>query len=356
MNLFYKYKLNDLRTLNILISALTLALLCGGCGGKRGVLFPVVTPPVLWPEPPESPHVQYIGQLTSQDDLKKEVSPLEGLKRTLFGRDDIGVIVGPYALAVDGQQRLFVSDTHGSVIHCMNLDNREYHQFSQMDSGEKLKMPIGLTIIDKNVYVADSILKKIVVFDPQGNFKFSFGDKELRRPSGIAYNPYQQRLYVADSVLHVVMIFDKNGKKINQFGQHGKGNGHFNFPTHLWTDPSGTLYVSDTLNYRIQIFQPDGKFLFKFGLQGDRPGNFAHPSGLATDTSGNIYVCDRQYENIQVFDPKGQILMALGGEGHGPGKFWLPGGLFIDDNNRMYIADSYNNRVQVFQLLEVEKP
>ena len=340
----------------LFICCLALLVFCWGCGRKQGRLFPTLDQPLVWPALPEQPRIEYLGQLTTEDDLRKEVSFIDGLGQTLFGRKDIGILTSPYGLAMDDQERLFVADSSGSVVHIMDLKTRKYRQFSELARGERLLSPVGLAIAGDDVYVCDSALVKICVFDQQGDYKFSFGSENLQRPSGIAYSPTQEKLYVADTKRHVIAIFDRQGTYLGKLGSRGSGQGSFNFPTHLWVDKQGKLYVSDTLNYRIQVFTPDGKFLLTIGQHGDRPGYFAHPCGLATDSFGNIYIADKQFENIQIFNSQGQILMAVGGEGHGPGQFWLPAGVFIDDKDRIFVADSFNKRIQVLQLLEGSIP
>lgn len=338
------------------VLCLTLMILCCGCGSERQRLFGELEHPVFWPEPPEKPRIKYLGQLATEDDLKREVSFAESFGQVIFGHEDIGILTSPRGLALDNQNRLFIADSSGSVVHMMDLETRKYRQFSELAGKEKLLSPIGLAVVDDDIYVSDSILGKICVFDAQGDYKFSFGSDILQRPSGIAYNRAQQRLYVADTKRHIIDVFDKQGHHLTEIGSRGSGQGRFNFPTYLWVDKEGKLYVSDTLNYRIQIFTPDGKFLMTLGKHGNRPGYFAHPCGLATDSFGNIYVADKQFENFQIFNHKGQILMAVGGEGHGPGQFWLPAGIFIDSNNRIFVADSFNKRIQIFQLLEGQMP
>jgi len=338
------------------VLCLALMTLCCGCGSKRGKLFDELEPPVFWPGDPEPPRIKYLGQLATEDDLKREVSSMEAFRRLIFGRDDIGVLASPRGLAMDNRSNLYIADGSGSVVHKMNLKTRKYKQFFKLAGDERLLFPIGLTVVKNDIYVSDSVLRRICVFDRQGNYKSSFGSDILERPSGIAYSDKNQKLYVADTKKHVINVFDAQGNRLTEFGGRGIGRGQFNFPTYLWVDKEGKLYVSDTLNYRIQVFNPDGEFLLVVGRHGNRPGYFAHPCGVATASFGNIYVGDKQFENIQIFNPRGKILMAVGGEGHGPGQFWLPGGIFIDDNNRIFIADSFNKRIQVLQLVEGEMP
>ncbi len=344
------------RAIKYIVLCLVPVMVCSGCGSSRGKLFGELDEPVVWPEPPEQARIQYLGELSTEDDLKREVSGMAALGRFIFGQEDIGVLVSPRGLALDDEERLFIADTSGGVVHIMDLKTRKYEQFYKLEGDETLLSPVGVVVVGNDVYVSDSALGKICVFSTEGKYKFSFGSDTLERPSGIAYNGRQQTIYVADTKRHMIDIFDMQGRHIIAFGGRGGGQGFFSFPTYVWIDKEGKLYVSDTLNYRVQVFGADGKFLRAIGGHGDRPGYFAHPCGIATDSHGNIYVGDKQFENIQIFDSTGQILMAVGGEGHGPGEFWLPTGIFIDDKNRIFVADSFNKRVQVFQLIEEETP
>ncbi len=334
------------------VLGLVLLLLFSGCANQRSKVFSEPGVSLVWPEPPETSRIRYVGQLSTEADLKRKPSWSEGLGNLLFGRKEVGVLLAPYAVVVDLDNRLFVADTAGAVVHVFDLNKRTYTQFTDMPGQGKLVKPVGLAVVDRWIFVVDSILRKVCVFQKNGQFVMSFGGERFVRPSGIAFHPDSKTVYVTDTGRHAIYVFTTTGKFVRQIGSRGVSVGKFNFPTYLWFDAQGNLYVSDTLNYRIQVFRPDGTFLRTFGQQGDRPGNFAHPCGVAVDTFGNVYVTDRQFENVQVFDPQGHILMAFGQEGTKPGQFWLPAGIFIDDHDRIYVADSFNKRIQVFELLE----
>ncbi|MHC4744699.1 MAG: 6-bladed beta-propeller [Planctomycetota bacterium] len=336
----------------VFIALSILILSCLGCGRPAGELFSRADREIVWPGAPEQPRIRYVGQLSTEEDLNAPVSFSEGFKRAIFGKKDIGIMVGPYAAALDGKQRLFVADADSGAIHSFDLSKRKYTQFSSTVEDQSLDMPVGLAIAEGRLYVVDSALHKICVFDEKGNFEFSFGEDQLKRPSGIAYHPSSRKIYVCDTGSHAIKAFDMEGNYLESMGRHGSEPAEFNYPTHLWVGREGKLYVSDTLNYRVQIFSDSGEFLSMFGRHGDRLGQFAHPAGIATDTYGNIYVADRQFESMQIFDKDGRFLMNWGSEGSDPGEFWLPGGVFIDETNRIFVADSFNKRVQVFELLE----
>lgn len=284
--------------------------------------------------------------------MERRGSLRDGIGELLFGAKPMGVLVSPYAVAVDPTGILYVADSAGAAVHAFNLRTRDYHQFSSLGKEAKLQKPVALMTLTDRVYVVDSVLHQVCVFKKTGEFVFAFGQEQCERPAGIACRRPEGAIYVADTGSHALYVFNHEGQFIRKIGTRGINAGQFNFPTHLYIDDAGQLYVSDTLNYRVQVFGPDDRFLMAFGQQGDRPGNLAHPCGVATDQAGNIYVIDRQFENVQVFDPQGRILMAFGEEGSGPGQFWLPAGIAIDARDRIYVADSYNKRVQVFELLK----
>lgn len=331
---------------------LVLLSICNGCDSNHNELSLRPDVQLAWPAPPEKSRIIYLGSISTEADLKAKTSLADGLRELLFGKRKIGVLVAPSDVVIDQSERLFVTDSGGAAVHIFDLNKRTYKQFSALADKEMLLKPVGLTIVGNRIYVVDSILREVCVFDNNGKFIFSFGRNHFTRPSGIAYSPEDEIVYVTDTAEHTIEVFTVGGKFIEQIGSRGTGTGKFNFPTHLWVDKSGRLYVSDTLNYRIQVFSRDHRFLQMFGRQGDRPGNFAHPCGVATDTFGNIYVIDRQFENVQLFDQQGRILLAFGQEGTQAGQFWLPAGLFIDHRNRIYVADSFNKRIQVFELME----
>lgn len=339
----------------ILLWLLFLALSWGlsGCGRPgRPVLQQTSDQPRVWPAPPETPRIQYLGVVSTEKDLKKSSTMLEGLETLIFGKGDLGVLMAPSDMVLSPPGRLHIADSAGGVIHLFDYHANRYQQFGDLRQDKTLQRPVGLCVVGEYVYVTDSQAHCVCVFEWDGGFVTSFGESLLIRPSGIAYHEARQEVVVSDTGEHDLKVFDLSGQYKRTLGTRGIAPGQFNFPTHLWTDQEGRLYVSDTLNYRIQILSASGQSWAVFGQHGDRPGYFGHPCGVATDSHGHIYVADRQFENIQVFDRDGQILLTFGREGRALGEFWLPSGVFVDDQNWIYVADTFNKRIQVFKFLE----
>ncbi len=169
-----------------------------------------------------------------------------------------------------------------------------------------------------NLYMADDMLQRITVYDPDGNFVSNWGsvgsaDGEFEGPSGLIFDA-DDNLLLVDHRNHRVQKFSKDGKFISKFGSFGSGDGEFNLPWGIDLDKQGCIYIADWRNDRIQKFTADGEFLAAFGSSGDGDGEFNRPSGLAVDTDGNMYIADWGNQRVQVLASDGSFITKLRGE------------------------------------------
>lgn len=345
-----------MKRLRFILPALLMAIMVGGCGRAAGVIFPPLEKPVVWPAPPETSRIRYVGQLATSADLKPGRSSLQVIGETIFGKDDIRSMLTPFAVCTDGADRVFVADSNAQLVHVFNLKTRVYEQWKPGDKNPPFAQPVGIAWDPSGkLIVADSVAGVLYTFDSDGKFLSTLGGGLLKRPCGIAVHAPTGRIYVADAIAHQVVVLSSSGAELLRLGRRGTALGEFNFPINIALDKQGRLYVADALNFRVQQFSPDMKPVRQIGRKGDLPGYFAQPKCLATDSDNHLYVVDNQFEAVQIFDPEGHLLMDFGEEGRGPGEFWLPTGLCIDAANRLWIADSYNRRLQVFDYLPQSK-
>jgi DNA-binding beta-propeller fold protein YncE len=334
------------------LAALCAALTSLACAKPAGVIFPPASPTLVWPGPPETPRVRYVGKLTVASDLKPAVPFGKSVSRALFGKAEDRSMLTPFALCTDGADRLFVADSNAQVVHVFDLNSRAYQQWT-LASGRRFAQPVGIAYdpTARRLFVSDSVAQSVYVLDDAGRLLAEWRAGAFERPTGLAWDAANRRLFVADAAAHQVVVLSDAGSVLQRLGRRGEGLGEFNFPTALALDPAGRLYVCDALNWRVQVFDVSLKPFRQIGRKGDMPGYFSQPKGLATDTEGHVYVIDAHFEAVQIFDADGNLLLVFGEEGHNPGQFWLPTGIFIDGRNRIWIADSYNRRVQVFDYL-----
>jgi DNA-binding beta-propeller fold protein YncE len=305
----------------------------------------------VWPIPPATPRIKWVTQWSDRYDFGKPSHVMQ----FLIGKERIEKLRRPSGIVSDNAGNVYVSDSEIRVIFVFDIE-KNVLRFLGMGS---LGAPTGLAI-DNNrgiLFVSDAGLAKVFgINTTTGDIVLTIGGPGvLKRPTGLVYDEQRNRLYVADSQDHAIKVFDKDGRPLSTIGKRGNDNGEFNYPTFLALDKAGRLYVDDSFNFRIQIFDADGKFVKKFGKLGDSSGYFTRPQGIGVDSEGHIYVVDSSFNNFQIFDENGKLLMWVGNSGTKPGEFYLPVGLFVDKKDRIYVSDTFNRRAQVFQYLKAEK-
>jgi DNA-binding beta-propeller fold protein YncE len=265
-------------------------------------------------------------------------------------------IVSPYGISVDSAGRMYIVDTYLKMVHVFDCDGNTY--FSFPSDRTVFESPIDIAVDDKSgkIYVTDSKQGIVRTFNDFGKTSAGvFGDGLFKRPTGIAVNQKTSELLVVDTLQSQVVRFDLLSLKLKgSFGGDGSTAGMLHYPTNIFVTQRGRIIVADSLNFRVQVFSPEGDFLMVLGEMGHSPGSFSRPKGVAADSDGNIYVVDSLFDNIQMFDPSGNLLMAFGEHGVDYGEFWLPTGIYIDDKDRIYVSDSYNKRVQMFKYMKDE--
>jgi sugar lactone lactonase YvrE len=233
---------------------------------------------------------------------------------------------------------------------------------------------------------------------------------ELFGPEGVATDA-AGNVYVADSVNRRIQKFDASGAFLRAWGKDVGGAGvglctvagschagnpgglgdEFSNPFGVGTDTAGAVYVTDANLFRVQKFDTSGAFLRAWGknvggagvglctvaascqpgTSGAQGGEFNAngPDGVATDPAGNVYVANAAAGGrLQQFDSSGAFLQAWGKDVGGTGvaictvpadcqvgsagglggEFASPAGVATDATGALYVADYANRRIQKF--------
>lgn len=309
----------------------------------------------VWPPPPYEPKIEFVKNIRKLDDIGVKKGFFRRLWEFVAGIGVEGQISRPFGVTVDAEGKLYVTDTADPSLHIFDLINGKY-RIIEGTRNVHFASPVSVdTDKDGNIFVSDSIQRRVYAFAKDGRYLMTIGDDNtFQRPTGIAINKTAGLLYVVDTIACKIHAYTTKGQYKFSFGGRGIEDGRFNYPTFMVISKNGELYVSDTLNFRIQVFDKNGRFISKFGKLGDGTGDFSNPRGIALDSEGNIYVVDTLLEAVQIFDKKGQLLLVFGRSGRRMGEFNIPSGITIDDKDNIYISDSYNSRVQVFKYLKSE--
>jgi DNA-binding beta-propeller fold protein YncE len=331
------------------------ALVIAGCAAPSPPSKPEPIP--VFPPAPDEARFIYERTLYSSADVEKE-DKNSSLRQLLTG--EVRYAQGlskPYGVAVF-HGRVYVSDAAMHAVAVFDIPGQRFFKIGEDDLG-RLVMPLGLDVDGKgNLYVVDSSTKLIQVYDRDGKFLRSLaGPKWFKRPSGIAVDAAGSRIYVVDTGgvqtdEHKVRVFDaQSGEHLLDIGKRGSGPGEFNLPRDVTIGKDDLLYVVDGGNFRVQVFKPDGTFVRVFGTIGRQGGQFSRPKEAAADADGNVYIVDSAFGNFQIFNADGQLLLAVGSrsERDGMAKYMLPSGIAIDGDGRVYVVDQFFRKVDVYR-------
>ncbi|MGC2166015.1 MAG: hypothetical protein WA632_08385 [Gallionella sp.] len=337
---------------------LTLAVLLSACSTVEE--RPPYDGPLVWPQTPDQPRFAFQQMLRSAQDIG-EASEDAKLRESLTGEEAIpsAQLLDKPSAIVSKQGKVYIANSGTNSVVVFDLVRRRIFRFGVREPN-KIGKPAGLAVDkDMNVYVADSKLRKIMVFDNLGLFLGSIGNPEdLERPTGVCVSPNVDKVYVIDrsfneSTKHRLLIYSVGSTQPNVIGSRGIEPGQFNVPTQCAVAPDGTVYVLDSGNFRVQAFDRDGKFLLSWGKAGKEFGHFARPRGIAVDGDGLVYVTDASFNNFQIFNSKGELLMSVGQgglESH-PGVYGMLNGIAVDEKGYVYVGDQVYNKVEVFKHL-----
>lgn len=349
--------------IKVILVAFTLLL--AGCAEQRGVFkYVEAKQDVVWPQAPETPRFQYLGQLTGENNFvpdesqfqNKAIQVLKWIVGLMSSKRVPVVLQRPQSVVVSDDGRIFVTDVSRQAVYVFDRIDGRLKIWDASAKSKGFVAPIGIALADQgDILVTDAELRIVVRLDKNGDPKSSIGHESLKRPTGIARDPDTGYIYVSDTQDHNIKVFNDSGELLDVFGKRGDSAGEFNAPTHL-SIFNRHLYITDSLNSRIQVLSLEGDYAKEFGKRGLFIGDLPHPKGISVDHDGNIYVVESYFDHLLVYNSEGDLLLPIGGTGKGIGEFYLPAGVTVDKYDRVYVSDMFNGRIQVFQYLGSGEP
>ncbi len=344
------------------LSLVVLALLASGCAPPSAQVRPAEEP-LLFPPPPDEARFEFERSVRGSGDLVQPDAKTR-MRVLLTGETRSGTALAkPFDVAVC-EGRIFVSDTVLRKVVVFDVSTPAYFEIGEQEPG-MLRKPLGLaTDAECNLYVADATTSRVIHYDQAGQYLGALGGTEwFERLSHVAVTADGSRVYTVDTgtvggTSHRVRVFDTGtGEHLFDIGARGNEPGQFNLPRDADIGPDGRLYVVDGGNFRVQVFEPDGTFVRTFGALGRRYGQFARPKGIAVDNDSNVYVSDASHGNFQIFDAEGQLLLFVGSRSERPGRavYMLPAGIDIDEDGRVYMVDQYFRKLDIYRPAKLQR-
>ncbi len=315
-----------------LLSVILFALL-SGCAPQAKVKS---DGPVFFPSAPNPPRIQFLLGVGNSRDVEGNETEVSLFSMNAVENEKAKHFIKPYGIAAY-QEKIYVSDTLAGKVAVINLAEKSFEWLKGAYGPGKLKKPINLTV-DKqgNLFVADSIRKKIVAYDNDGNFLKVYGEAYDMVPVDVAVDA--RRVYVLDRSRSKILVFNRrDGELIEGLGQDSEDPvGNLSLPTNMTLTDKGIFYVTNIASGRIVKLDRDGHVLNTVGKMGDGFGQFGRPKGVATDSQNRFYVVDSAHQNVQLFDENDRLLMFFGDPGLPSGSMNIPAGITVTDGALPY--------------------
>ena len=212
----------------------------------------------------------------------------------------------PFDVAEAPDGNLFVSEFEGDRITKCNRNGYPIFSFGGRGRGEgEMVGPQYIDIDDAGyLYVTDFGNRRVCKFDVEGNFVLSFGAKGpgfsgFRSPSGIAVR--NGRIYTADTVRKRISVFDTSGNHIEDIGE-----GVLLGPEDISFIDDGTLMVADT--ERLVRFDVSTEQL---EVVSDLEGEGRRVMSGRLDANGNILTADFENNSVRILSELSSLYAGL---------------------------------------------
>ena len=295
-----------------------------------------------------------------------EISPVQTITHDGFQNID--------SIVLDEAGRIYISDIHSVKVFNSAGDLVTDIGSQGTGQGEFTNEVIGLAINSRNeLFIVDQDGTRVQVFDLQGNYLRSFGEKgnsdgQFQEPQGITVDTLDL-VYVADKKRNDIQIFSRGGEYLYSFGKSGAPGSDLNEPESMAIHQE-RLYVADEENRRVQIYDLRGKHLGHLPHSGvfnldsqleaslddvvnhtDVENKFhryldGDIEGVAFDGKGLLYILNEDAGEIIVFQKEKMVgvftssVPVLSGDGMA----------FDSQLLHLYVVDQGNSQIQVFDV------
>lgn len=209
----------------------------------------------------------------------------------------------PISIAVNGENQIFFGDAETGAVYKLDDSGNATEFFTETVYPSSM-----IFSPDKLLYIVDSELRRVIVLDMFGNVVRVIGDGTLILPTGIAYDPINERVYVSEhggigtgfSPTVSIWEFDLQGNLLQAIGSHGNGEGQFYRIQGMTIGRCGKLYVTDPFQGAISVFDETG-FITRFGEYGLGSEQLNAPLDVIADSHGNIWITSMNNGSLEVF-------------------------------------------------------
>jgi len=230
-----------------------------------------------------------------------------------YGKDS-GFFNSPRDITISDENIVYVVDSGNARIQKFTLDGEYVSHFGLSGTRDaNFITPVDIAITSDKIFVTDSTLNKISIFDLNGNFLRIINDSVGGfpiTPHGIVFDD-QNNFYISDYQNNRIIQYDESGISISVFGQMGFYNGQFKFPTDVALSNDGYLFVTDSEGHRIQKFSTPVSIQNSLIVESNLNSHPQVESPITSDEKSKVLV-PNDFEKPKIMVPEDIIVEAAG--------------------------------------------
>lgn len=281
------------------------ALACGAC--TPSTQSPQWFVPQTFKAPSGSPDLTVMGDLTQTLPNYRKSSTLEDF---LYGPADTPppILRNSQGIVRVGDELLVCDQGRPDVI-AIDFQTGRVRSWID-DPSRRPRCPVDITTDEiGNVYVADTTLKVVLSYDPEGRYLGQIAPGDEFRPGGVLAR--NGTLYVGDLAGHSVRRWNIDLANWLSPMTSASTSPKMVAPTGLAMTADNTLLVADAVAGVVFRLASDGSPKSPLGRKGRGNGEFVRPKQVCVTRGGSICVTDAARQSIQVFDAAGDFVVEI---------------------------------------------
>ncbi|MBT9135835.1 MAG: Virginiamycin B lyase [Firmicutes bacterium] len=201
----------------------------------------------------------------------------------------IRLAAGSDLLYVLTTSQVLIFNTKGELDEVVGVDSGEWGGFGVINLFGLDQGPQGMAVDGEGrLWVSDTFRQRLLLFTAGGKFLQEIALAREIWPTSVAFAP-DNTILVLNSFVGQVVRLDSKGVQLAVYGQGGSRLGQLGVvedmgflggAMDLLVDGEGAFYVVDTVNNRVQKFSPQGTPLLAQGNFGSSVGDVNRPQAL----------------------------------------------------------------------------
>jgi len=258
---------------------------------------------------------------------------------TDYGGKEFGVL---YDVVIGVNDEVIVVDNTNK---CAVVLDCNLTLLSVIGQGSGLENPNAIAISkDGIIAVSDWGSNQVKKYTIQGKLLSVIGtsrgsnDDQFDHPSGLVFSS-DKALYIVDRGNSRVLVFQQDDKFSFTFGSKGSDPGQFQYPVRIAIDTDNKVLVSDWHDNHISVFSHTGSFISRITCDS--------PYAITVTTDGHIINSCDHGTSITIWSPSHQLVHQLGKKGSQQGEFCHIEGVAMNSSGTIYVVEGDNKRLQM---------